>query len=51
MFTRQQLETATEERCFLCGPCRYVVSRTVGESQLLECQSVSAVESVRELVR
>jgi hypothetical protein len=22
--------TATEEWCFLCSPCRYVISRTVG---------------------
>jgi hypothetical protein len=34
MFTSQQLETATEERCFLCGPCRDVISRTGSESQL-----------------
>jgi hypothetical protein len=30
MFARQQLEAATEERCFLCGQCRDVISRTVG---------------------
>jgi hypothetical protein len=30
MIARQQMETtATEERCFLCGPCRDVISRTV----------------------
>jgi hypothetical protein len=33
MFTRQQLEIATEERCFLFGPCRDVISRAVSESQ------------------
>jgi hypothetical protein len=27
MFSRQQLETATEERCFLCDPCQDVISR------------------------
>jgi hypothetical protein len=26
---RQQLEIATEERCFLCSPCRDVISKTV----------------------
>jgi hypothetical protein len=34
MFARQQLETATEERCFLCSWSRDVISRTVSESQL-----------------
>jgi hypothetical protein len=34
MFARQQFETATEERRFLCGPCRDVISRKVSESQL-----------------
>jgi hypothetical protein len=33
MSARQQLETATKEQCFLCGPCRDVISRTVSESQ------------------
>jgi hypothetical protein len=40
MFARQQLETATVERCFLCGPCRDVSSKAVTESEL-----VSWVES------
>jgi hypothetical protein len=31
---RQKWETATEEQCFLCGPCRNVISRTTSESQL-----------------
>jgi hypothetical protein len=26
--------TATGLRCFMCGPCRDVISRTVSESQL-----------------
>jgi hypothetical protein len=30
MFVPQQWETVTEERCFLCGPCRGVISRTLG---------------------
>jgi hypothetical protein len=34
--------TATDERCFLRGPCRDVISRTVSE------ESVSGVESVGE---
>jgi hypothetical protein len=29
MFARQKLETATEERYFLYGPCWDVISRTV----------------------
>jgi hypothetical protein len=33
MSARQQFQTATEERYFLCGPCRNVISRTVSESQ------------------
>jgi hypothetical protein len=28
-FARQQLETAIEERCFLCGSCSDVISWTV----------------------
>jgi hypothetical protein len=35
MFARQQLETATQERCFPCGPCRDVISRTVGARGVL----------------
>jgi hypothetical protein len=34
MFARKQLETTTEERCFLCDPCRDVLRRTVCENQL-----------------
>jgi hypothetical protein len=34
MFIRQQLETATENRCFQCGVCRNVIRRTVSESRL-----------------
>jgi hypothetical protein len=30
MFEWQQLDTAAEELCFLCGPCRDVISRTIG---------------------
>jgi hypothetical protein len=30
--------TAKMERCFLCGPCRDVVSRTVSESPLYNCR-------------
>jgi hypothetical protein len=29
------LDTATEERCFLCGPCRDVINRTVNEKKSL----------------
>jgi hypothetical protein len=29
MFLRQQLNYNTEERCFLCGPCRDVIGRIV----------------------
>jgi hypothetical protein len=32
---RSMFGTATEERCFLCGPCRGVVSRTVRVSREL----------------
>jgi hypothetical protein len=31
-FSWQKLETATEERCFLCSPCRDAISGTVSES-------------------
>jgi hypothetical protein len=41
MFSRQQLETATEEWCFLCGPWRDVVSRT------LNCESTERVKIIR----
>jgi hypothetical protein len=34
MFGRKQLQTATKEQCFLCGPYRDVIRRTVSESQL-----------------
>jgi hypothetical protein len=33
VFPQQQLDTATEKRCFLYDPCRDVISRIVGESQ------------------
>jgi hypothetical protein len=39
---------ATEEQCFLCGPCQDVISRRVSEELLT--QSVSEVESVSGLV-
>jgi hypothetical protein len=39
-FTRQQLETATEELCFLCCPCRDVISRTISESRLVESRQL-----------
>jgi hypothetical protein len=35
IFARQQLETATEEWSFLCGPCRDVISRTGGAMSYL----------------
>jgi hypothetical protein len=38
--SRKQLETATEERCFLCGPCRDVISRTISDSQLVESRQM-----------
>jgi hypothetical protein len=28
------MDTATEEFCFLCGPCRNVTRRTVGANEL-----------------
>jgi hypothetical protein len=28
-------ETATEKRCFLCGPCRHVISRTICEESVI----------------
>jgi hypothetical protein len=31
MFAQQPLDTATEERCFMCDPCRDVINRTVSE--------------------
>jgi hypothetical protein len=34
MFTRRRLEIVTEDRCFLLGSCRDVISSTVNESQL-----------------
>jgi hypothetical protein len=40
MFPWQQLETATEEQCFLCGLCRDVISGTVGESKLVQSQQL-----------
>jgi hypothetical protein len=36
MFQRQQLNYKKEERCFLCGPCRGIVSGTSLELQLVE---------------
>lgn len=36
VFPREQLDTATEERVFLCGPCRNVISRTVSEYKILK---------------
>jgi hypothetical protein len=37
--------TATDKRCFLCGPCRKVISR-----QLVRSKSVSGVRVSEELV-
>jgi hypothetical protein len=34
MFARQHLETVTEKRCFLCGACRDVISRTISRAEL-----------------
>jgi hypothetical protein len=34
---KQQLET--EGRCFLCGPCRYVITRAISESWCREMKS------------
>jgi hypothetical protein len=41
MSARQQLETATDEQCFLCSPCRDVISSTV------KCDSVESCSSWR----
>jgi hypothetical protein len=30
MSVQQKLETTTEKGCLMCGPCREVISRTVG---------------------
>jgi hypothetical protein len=51
MFAWKQLETATEEQCFLCGPCRDVINRTVSESELVELRvdSLSNELVVRQL--
>jgi hypothetical protein len=32
MFAHATMDTATEERYFLCGPCLDVISRTISES-------------------
>jgi hypothetical protein len=37
----------TEERCFLCGPCLDVVSRTIGRFSAVK---LSAVQESKELV-
>jgi hypothetical protein len=39
MFAQQQMETAKEEQCSLCGACRYVISRSAGTMSMLLRQS------------
>jgi hypothetical protein len=39
MFAWQQLERVTEEWYFLCSPCQYVISRTVGTMSCVARQS------------
>jgi hypothetical protein len=52
MSARQQLETTTEKRCFLCSPCRDAISRTVCESQLrVDSSSSELLWESRQLVR
>jgi hypothetical protein len=47
MSARQRLETETEERCFLYGPCRDVISGQLAESR----QFYSDKKQTRPLVR
>jgi hypothetical protein len=44
MAARATMDAATEERCFLCGPCLEVISRTSSERQC------SAAQGSEELV-
>jgi hypothetical protein len=39
MTAHETMETATKERCFLCDPCLYVISRTISESAV-QCRKV-----------
>jgi hypothetical protein len=39
MSAQQQLETATEERCFLCCPCRDVIDMIVESNELVVRQT------------
>jgi hypothetical protein len=50
MFARQQLETAAEERCFLYGPCRDVISRAVSEVKSVEVSQSELLGFSRELL-
>jgi hypothetical protein len=47
MFVLQQLKTATEERCFLSGPCRDVITRTAGAMSEL-CDIHEPVKTLAE---
>jgi hypothetical protein len=41
MAAHSKIDTATEERCFLCGPCLDVLNRSVsGESSVETSESV-----------
>jgi hypothetical protein len=51
MFARQQLESATEEWCFLCGPCRDVKSCVVNESQKQAFNMLCVYDHVTKLCR
>jgi hypothetical protein len=35
------MDTATEERCFLCGPCLDAISRTISELSGVQWREVS----------
>jgi hypothetical protein len=49
MFPRQQLNYNSEEWCFLCSPCRDVISVTRWELQLVELESIRRIRGWCEM--
>jgi hypothetical protein len=43
MTAHAAMDTATEEQCFLCGPCLDVISSVISEYSAVECSEVERV--------
>jgi hypothetical protein len=39
MAAHATMNTETEERCFMCGPCLDVISRIISENKFVKCSA------------